>query len=328
MTLTVPRGDLRATSKLQPSRWIADWTRHTTEHVHVHDVASHHAGLETAEFPASPTEHRLRTRYAHVHAGGRSDRRRRVERRRRAPSRSRLHRRPTFHRTHDLRRRSVRRRPAATHRLGLAEPLRGVDGLPPRLYFVRYLLRVRPVDEPDDDITITALDRGSAHHDALDLFHRAVIDGELPQPTATGWTDEHRTAIGEFFDHVCDRTERRGRTGRPASSGPTNATACEPTCSTGSTTTPTSWSPACNGDRLRAALRRRGLDAPARWPLDSDQRVDRPRRPCRRRVARRHLSQVRTQQVQGHLRRRSDGPRQPLPAAELRRCRAGSVGRA
>ena len=32
----------------------------------------------------------------------------------------------------------------------------------PHAYFVRYLLGVRPVDEPDDEISITALDRGSA----------------------------------------------------------------------------------------------------------------------------------------------------------------------
>ena len=86
----------------------------------------------------------------------------------------------------------------------------------PHAYFARYLLDVRPVDEPDDEITITALDRGSATHDALDRFHRAVIDGDLPQPTAAGWAEEHRLALGGFFDEVSDQTERRGRTGRPA----------------------------------------------------------------------------------------------------------------
>ena len=215
VTLTVPRGDLRATSQLMPSRWIADWIARAQEHIDIHDVASHHAGLEGAEFPASPTEHRLRTRYTHVRAGG-----------------------------------ELIDADGASDDEAL---LRGVDciqgrasdtltaydgdlsgaGIPPltesispsrleawtscpHAYFVRYLLQAKPVDEPDDDITITALDRGSAHHDALDLFHRAVIDGDLPQPTTAGWTEAHRAALSEFFDQVSDRTERRGRTGRAA----------------------------------------------------------------------------------------------------------------
>ena len=86
----------------------------------------------------------------------------------------------------------------------------------PHAYFDRYLLDVEPVEEPGDEISITARDRGTAHHAALDLFHRAVVDGVLPQPGPDGWTDEHRHALTRFFDQVCERTERRGRTGRPA----------------------------------------------------------------------------------------------------------------
>jgi RecB family exonuclease len=86
----------------------------------------------------------------------------------------------------------------------------------PFAYLARYLLRVEPIDEPDDEISITALERGSLHHDALDLFHRAVIAGDLPQPTRDGWTDDHRAALRRCFTEVCARSERRGRTGRPA----------------------------------------------------------------------------------------------------------------
>jgi hypothetical protein len=81
---------------------------------------------------------------------------------------------------------------------------------------MRYLLRVRPIDEPDDEISITALDRGTTHHAALDKFHSAVISGELPQPTDLGWSDVHRTALTTYFHEVCARIESRGRTGRPA----------------------------------------------------------------------------------------------------------------
>ena len=89
----------------------------------------------------------------------------------------------------------------------------------PHAYFVQYLLGVKAIEEPDDEISITAADRGSATHTALDRFHRAVIDGDLPQPSATGWSDEHRLALGRFFDEVSSETERRGRTGRPAPRG-------------------------------------------------------------------------------------------------------------
>ena len=86
----------------------------------------------------------------------------------------------------------------------------------PHGYFVRYVLGVQPIEEPDAEVTIRALDRGLVHHQALDLFHHDVIDGRLPQPTTTGWTDEHRAALLAHFDRVCADFERAGRTGRPA----------------------------------------------------------------------------------------------------------------
>ena len=86
----------------------------------------------------------------------------------------------------------------------------------PHAYLAHYLLEVDPIEEPGAEISITARDRGSAHHRALDLFHAQVVDGSLPQPSADGWTDEHRQALIAAFDDVCEITERRGRTGRPA----------------------------------------------------------------------------------------------------------------
>jgi hypothetical protein len=86
----------------------------------------------------------------------------------------------------------------------------------PHKYFVRYLLRVYEVEEPGDEISITALDKGSALHIALDRFNQAVLAGELPQPDIAGWTDRHVTALAGIFDTVGADTERAGRTGRPA----------------------------------------------------------------------------------------------------------------
>jgi len=206
VTLTAPRGDLRSTSSVELSRWIAPWA---DEH---RAVASHHAGVGSVTFPASTLEHRLRGRLQrvgadHPHGDDGSD---------------------------AITRRGVelieaRHRDALTAYdgdLSAIEVPRLDDVVSPsrleswsacpHAYFDHYLLDVEPVEEPGDSISITARDRGTAHHAALDLFHRAVVDGTLSQPGRDGWTADHRQALAGFFDQVCERTERRGRTGRPA----------------------------------------------------------------------------------------------------------------
>lgn len=201
VTITAPRGDLRSTSSVELSRWIAPWA---DDH---RVIASHHAGVASTTFPASTLEHRLRGR---LHGHEPSDTSDRVLQR-------------------GVRLIEARRSDTLTEYdgdlSGVALPRLDDVVSPSRLeawtacphaYFDRYLLDVEPVEEPGDEISITARDRGTAHHAALDLFHRAVVDGVLPQPGPTGWTDEHRTALCGFFDEVCERTERRGRTGRPA----------------------------------------------------------------------------------------------------------------
>jgi ATP-dependent helicase/nuclease subunit B len=209
VTLTAPRGDLRSTSSVELSRWIAPWAddRRT--------IASHHAGIESAVFPASAVEHRLRDRSHHVRAGGSLD----------------------DHATgsgdlvlqRGLRLLEGRRSELLTEYDGdlssvevprlddVVSPSRLESWMAcPHAYFDHYLLDVEPVEEPGDEISITARDRGTAHHAALDMFHQAVVDGELPQPGPDGWSDDHREALATCFDQVCERTERRGRTGRPA----------------------------------------------------------------------------------------------------------------
>jgi hypothetical protein len=209
VTLTAPRGDLRASSSVELSRWIAPWAARQRI------VASHHAGISSAVFPASPSEHRLRNRSAQVQTG--------------RPLADQAAGEGDIVLQRGLRLLEARRSDALT---GYDGDLSTVDvpGLTdavspsrleswsacPHAYFDHYLLDVTPIEEPGDEISITARDRGTAHHAALDLFHQAVVDGDLPQPGSHGWTDDHREALAAFFDEVCERTERRGRTGRPA----------------------------------------------------------------------------------------------------------------
>lgn len=200
VTLTVPRGDLRATAQVQPSRWILPWTDRTEY------VASHHAGLTTTSFPAHDVEYRLRSRAS----GGRShahdeafDRGLALVTARRDDALSVY--------DGDLSDAEIPRLDEAV------SPSRLESWVAcPHAYFDHYLLQVAPVDEPSESISISGRDRGSAHHRALDLFHRMVIAGELDQPGPGGWGDEHRSALVSCFDESSAGTERRGRTGRPA----------------------------------------------------------------------------------------------------------------
>ena len=66
VTLTAPRGDLRSTSSVELSRWIAPWAAKRRV------VASHHAGVASVEFPASDFEHRLRGSCARATPNSRS----------------------------------------------------------------------------------------------------------------------------------------------------------------------------------------------------------------------------------------------------------------
>jgi len=206
-TLTLPRGDLRATSQLQPSRWIRAWSDD------IEEIASHHAGLETMQFPASDVEHRLRRRYQQVRTG--------------TPLLAAVDNDETLQRGITLA--DARRRNDLTvydgdlsevdvPRLAEAVSPSRLEGWSacPHAYFAHYLLGVEPIEEPSAAISISGRDRGTTHHRALDQFHRAVIAGDLPQPGPVGWTPEHRAALERCFDDVSDRTERRGRTGRPA----------------------------------------------------------------------------------------------------------------
>ena len=178
-------------------------------------VDSHTAGLAETVFPVSPSEHRLRARSTHVRAGGDLATAADV-----AGDRvlSRAITMTTARRSDgitvfdgDLSSSTVPR----IHGVISPSQLEAWAACP-HAYFVHYLLHVTPIEEPADQISITASDIGTTQHRALDQFHRAVIAGALPQPTDHGWTDEHLAALMSMFDDECARAQRRGRTGRSA----------------------------------------------------------------------------------------------------------------
>ncbi len=208
LTVLYPRGDLRATTIRQPSRWLEAFAEAPRHH-----VASQTAGLLATRFPSTATIHRLRhllaTAVGHGPGAitGSGD--------------------PILSRALALR--AARRTDALTIYDGDLSTL-SIDhfGRPvsptqlqqwpncPHAYFVQYLLGVRAIEDPGDEIALTAMDRGNLIHDVLDRFHREVIDGALPQPGREGWVAIHRMRIAELLVAVSEQFERTGRAGRAA----------------------------------------------------------------------------------------------------------------
>jgi ATP-dependent helicase/nuclease subunit B len=204
VVVTLPRGDLRGAAERHPSRWLAALLPDAPAEA----LASHHAALLSTPFPAHAAEHRLRAGLRHG---------------------------PTQLARDDavlagaLRTREARRADTITAFDG------DLSGLPiehfgrpvaptqieqwvscPHGYFMRYVLGVYPVDDPQAELEIAASERGNVLHETLDLLHREVLSGALPQPVGR-WGDAHRERALALFDEVAAQFEATGRTGRPAS---------------------------------------------------------------------------------------------------------------
>jgi ATP-dependent helicase/nuclease subunit B len=206
--VTVPRGDLRATTVRPRTRWLDALVPVGAEQV----VDSHAEGLAATAFPVSEAEHRLRELWVCARAG---DDVRDL---------------PVAADDAVLRRSLVLRDARASDDFTVYDGNligHGAPPLPPLVsptqleawsacphaYFVRHVLGVRPVEEPADVEQLGAADRGTALHAALDHLHRAVIDGALPQPGPTGWGPAHVAYLQQACTEVAHELEQRGRTG-------------------------------------------------------------------------------------------------------------------
>lgn len=227
--LCVPRGDLRRSVERVPSRWVLDLAMELAENESasapdrwwgadlltatvpwVHHVASFDAGLRTMAVPATAQEHRLRSLLS---SGG------------------------SLAATDDPEtaagaevissRRSSRFTRFDGNLGGLAVPS-PVDSITsptrlerwascPHAHLVQDILKVAPVENPEDALMITPLDKGSLIHATLEDFIKAVLarpEGERPVPQHP-WSPADHRLLQEIGARFCDDYEAQGLTGRP-----------------------------------------------------------------------------------------------------------------
>jgi RecB family exonuclease len=227
--LCVPRGDLRGGRERVPSRWVlrvagalAGDTLRSEDLLDPHrdepwleHVASFDAGLRRVEFPASDQEYRLRALLATTRRGSRGDANGSAD--------------PVFVAGSEViaARRSRRFTrfdgnleglvvPSPAERVMSATRLEGWADCP-FAYFVRNILGVEEVENPEEELMITPLDRGSLVHEVLEDFVREVLARpaeEQPRPTDP-WTAADRQRLVEIAERRCAEFEDHGLTGRP-----------------------------------------------------------------------------------------------------------------
>ena len=85
----------------------------------------------------------------------------------------------------------------------------------PMRYLFQHVLRVQPVDHPEELLEITPLEKGSLVHNALDIFVREQLDASRVPPPGQPWSQEQRKRLLEIGKELCDQAEARGLTGTP-----------------------------------------------------------------------------------------------------------------
>jgi hypothetical protein len=85
----------------------------------------------------------------------------------------------------------------------------------PFKYYLGDILRISTLEQPEEIMTISAMDKGSLIHEILERFVATVQEqGDLPdfgQP----WTDSHVTLLTKIADEEFEKAEADGLTGRP-----------------------------------------------------------------------------------------------------------------
>ena len=84
----------------------------------------------------------------------------------------------------------------------------------PYRYFLAHVLGIGALQEPEDTVTISPLDRGALVHSVLERFiHEAMQAGEVPQPEHP-WDEAQLRLLMNIASDQCQDAEERGSTGK------------------------------------------------------------------------------------------------------------------
>ena len=83
----------------------------------------------------------------------------------------------------------------------------------PHGYFMRYMLGVEPVDQPERELRISPLERGDLIHTILDRFFSEVLAAGAPDPVH-GWGVDERRRFAEIAEEAFAEREGQGRVGQ------------------------------------------------------------------------------------------------------------------
>jgi RecB family exonuclease len=215
--LCAPRGDLRRSTVRVPSRWLLDVAGHLAGAPVRSDelaavaapwldhVPSFDGGLRRAPTPATAQEHRLRTQLA-LGVSTTGDARVAAGLEVLAARRSRA-----FTRFDgNLAGLAV---PSPVERATSATRLEAWAGCP-FAYFQRHVLRVPPVEDPDDELRITPVDKGNLVHEVLEAFLLEVLARPEPPGPDDAWTVADRERLAAIADERCAAYEAQGQVGR------------------------------------------------------------------------------------------------------------------
>lgn len=213
-TVSFPRGDLRGGGERVPSRWLLPSLRLLSgndelvitgwaDAYGLIEMPSYSGAVLAAE-PATPQEWRQRAAATGQPADDLADTLRRLRARRRSPEFTAF---------------------AGNLRgADLPDPTEGAPISPsaleqwakcPWAYFVGYLLRAEPVEQPEDVVRVSALVRGNLVHRALEgLVDQARAEGWAPEPHQP-WPPQSWDALERHARAAFAKAETDGLTGFP-----------------------------------------------------------------------------------------------------------------
>lgn len=232
-TFTFPRGDLRRSAERAPSRWLLDATEHhdgvrpsaedlaASTGSWLTEVPSFVAGLRSTGFPASVTEYDIRALLDRLDAGEPFDPASvpadRPEVRRGATLL--LGRLSGDYTRFDGNLASASGRRITVPHPGMAGHITSATRLEtwatcPHAYFVRHVLGVVPVDDPEEQYRISPLTRGSLVHETLDRWIAETLATNAVPPPGQGWPQTQLERLHEIAAEEAGRLELRGLVGR------------------------------------------------------------------------------------------------------------------